>query len=603
MSTMSLSHATTHAAIESVQQNATGAPRFCVTPPFHAHDWTATVEVESAGGVAAEFRLFLDAQLGDDDLLLDLDPAFGFVSLSAATKPDTRHHVLAIVDSDVAATTLQEDARRAGVSLDLVHRSHVDTDGLAVVVRRTHAHFAQLFVHVAPDRVHTILTALQSLSAAGRITAILSDPSELNDTECALLHRALTAAGFTPHQLVERNGEAILIVSSVDHASTPIIALHARSIPQIDVTHVPSLSAQAVARSYGPINFIAPFCRTGYGVTGAHLLKALVEIGADVAYFPLGAVDRRIADVPTLDKALARQDNFDAQAPSVRLAQQFDLATHVGSGERIGFPIFENDRFTARELHHLKTQDQLLVCSSWAREVLRDNGMTHIPIHIVPLGVDRAVFHEMGPVARSVSDTVFMQIGKLEPRKGQLELLRAFEAAFRPTDAVRLSLYCHNPFIDAATLARALHPFRTSPMSGRIDLHTDPLATQHDVARVMRGADCGVFCSRAEGWNLEALEMLAVGKSIIATNYSGHTEFLTDDNARLVHVDDLEMAGVGSWAAFGARQHEQLVEHLHDVHAARRGGPLDLNRAGIATATRFSWTNTATQMLRALNLM
>jgi len=168
---------------------------------------------------------------------------------------------------------------------------------------------------------------------------------------------------------------------------------------------------------------------------------------------------------------------------------------------------------------------------------------------------------------------------------------------------VRLSLYCHNPFVDAATLARALHPFRTSPMSPRIDLHINPLATHHDVARVMRGADCGVFCSRAEGWNLEALEMLAMGKPVIATNYSGHTEFLTDDNAHLVHVDDLEMAGVGSWAAFGARQHDQLVEHLQTVHIARRGGPLDLNRAGIDTATHFSWENAATQMLRAVNLM
>ncbi len=600
---MTLSRSTDHAAIESVQRDARGVPRFCVTPRFGLHDWVATVEAERAGGVAAEFRLFLDAQLADDDLLLDVDPAYGFVSLSAATKPDTRHHVLTIVDGDVAAMTLQEDARRAGVSLGLAHRSHIDTDGIATVIARTHPHFTQLFVHVAPGRVRTTLTSLTSLNAAGRVTAILVDSTGLSATERASLQRALIDAEFLPHQLVERDGEAILVATSADHAPAPIIALHARSIAQIEVSQDEAHRASAVASSYGPINFIAPFCRTGYGVTGAHVLKALVEVGADVAYFPLGAVDRRIATVPTLDQALARQDDFDAKAPSVRLAQQFDLAIHVGSGERIGFPIFEINQFTARELHHLKTQDRLLVCSSWAREVLRDNGIAHIPIHVVPLGVDRAVFNEMVPAASSINDTVFMQIGKLEPRKGQLELLRAFEAAFHPTDAVRLSFYCHNPFVDAATLARALHPFRTSRMSRRIDLHIDPLATHHDVARVMRGADCGVFCSRAEGWNLEALEMLAMGKPVIATNYSGHTEFLTDRNARLVHVDALEMAGAGSWAAFGALQHEQLVEHLRNVHAERRVGPLDLNRAGIDTATHFSWRNTATQMLRAVNLM
>ncbi len=589
------------AAIESIQCGANGVPRFRVTPRPSHRDWAATVDAEREGGVAAEFRMFLDAQLADDDLLLDLDPAFGFVSLSAATKPETRHHVLTIADGECAATLLQSDARSAGVSLTLAQRSQVETDGLAPLVTRSHAHIAQLFVHVAPDRVRTTLTSLQSLTTSGHIAAILCDARNLRAVDGALLYQTLTLAGFVPHQLAEQDNEAILIAMSVNDPPAPIIALHARSIPQVDVSTFSVRGVSAAAEPFGPINFIAPFCRTGYGVTGAHLLKALVEVGADVAYFPLGAVDRRIAEVPTLDRALARQDDFDRKAPSVRLAQQFDLATHVGSGERIGFPIFEINQFTARELHHLRAQDRLFVCSRWAREVLRNNGITHIPIHVVPLGVDRTVFNEMVPSVRSINDTVFIQVGKLEPRKGQLDLLRAFEAAFRPNDAVRLSLYCHNPFVDAATLARALHPFRTSPMSRRIDLHTDPLATHHDVARVMRGADCGVFCSRAEGWNLEALEMLAVGKPVIATNYSGHTEFLSDENAHLIHVDHLEMAGVGAWAAFGARQHEQLVEHLRTVHAARRVGPLDLNRAGIDTATHLSWKNAATQMLRALN--
>ncbi len=592
---------TADAAIESVQRDANGVPRFCVTPRPSHRDWAATVDAEREGGVAAEFRMFLDAQLADNDLLLDLDPAFGFVSLSAATKTDTRHHVFAIADGECAATLLQSDARSAGVSLRLAQRSQVETDGLASLVTRLHPRVAQLFVHVAPERVSTTLTSLQSFTTSGHIAAILCDARDLCAMKGALLYKALTKAGYIPHQLAEQDNEAILIAMSVDDAPAPIIAVHARSMPHVDVSTLNVPGVAVAAEAYGPINFSAPFCRTGYGVTGAHMLKALAEVGADVAYFPLGTVDRQIAEVPTLDRALARQDDFDPKAPSVRLAQQFDLASHVGSGERIGFPIFEINQFTARELHHLRAQDRLFVCSSWARDVLRDNKVTHIPIHVVPLGVDRTVFNEMVPSVQPTNDTVFMQIGKLEPRKGQLDLLRAFEAAFSPNDAVRLSLYCYNPFVDATTFARALQPFRTSPMSRRIDLHTSPLATHHDVARVMRGADCGVFCSRAEGWNLEALEMLAVGKPVIATNYSGHTEFLTNDNARLVHVDHLERAGVGAWAAFGTRQHEQLVEHLRSVHAARRVGLLDLNHAGIDTATHFSWRNTATLMLRALH--
>ena len=61
----------------------------------------------------------------------------------------------------------------------------------------------------------------------------------------------------------------------------------------------------------------------------------------------------------------------------------------------------------------------------------------------------------------------------------------------------------------------------------------------------MAGADCGVFLSRAEGWNLGLLEMMAMGKPVITTNYSGHTEFATPANALLVEVPEVEPAKDG----------------------------------------------------------
>ena len=40
-------------------------------------------------------------------------------------------------------------------------------------------------------------------------------------------------------------------------------------------------------------------------------------------------------------------------------------------------------------------------------------------------------------------------------------------------------------------------------------------------SQTMAGADCGIFLSRAEGWNLGLLEMMAMGKPVITTNYPG----------------------------------------------------------------------------------
>ena len=57
----------------------------------------------------------------------------------------------------------------------------------------------------------------------------------------------------------------------------------------------------------------------------------------------------------------------------------------------------------------------------------------------------------------------------------------------------------------------------------------------------MAKTDCGVFPARAEGWNLELLEMMSCNKPVIATNYSAHTEFCDDKNCMLIDIEDMEI--------------------------------------------------------------
>jgi glycosyltransferase involved in cell wall biosynthesis len=618
-------------ALASAQLTEDGSPRFFVTPRPSDPSWPRLVEEEQNGGVLAELRVFLDEQLESTDLLLDLAPGAGFLALSAATAPAGTVRVAAVVATSDEARLLEHDARRAGVRVSTSVREDMLLEGLSAWCNREATGVDRIFLHVTANGVNNAVRVFEQCSITP--TAILIDASDATQAAWTSLHRALRSARFVPHVLAEQQGQPVLFATDTDDVPSRIIALPETVLvsgktdsviasegealdvetEEMDVqtVNVPSPTDSASASKSWNIfpvldsvatsfNFIAPFCRTGYGVAGANLLKSLLDLRVDVAFFPLGLVDQTIAEVPGLVTSLARQDNFSVGAPSVRLSQQFDLAMHVGTGPRIGFPIFELDRFTPRELHHLRAQDRLLVCSAWARDAMRANGVHAVPIDVVPLGVDRTIFHEHVLPATSRKETVFVQVGKLEPRKGQLDFLRAFEAAFTPSDKVRMVLVCHNPFVDPARMAAALAPFRTSPMARNIDIVTTPLATHHDVARLIQSADCGVYCSRAEGWNLELLETLSMGKTVIATNYSAHTEFLSPSNAKLVEIDALEVAGAGHWAAFGARQHEAFVTHLRAVHSARLSGPLPLNAAGIATAKRYSWEHSARALLSAI---
>ena len=98
--------------------------------------------------------------------------------------------------------------------------------------------------------------------------------------------------------------------------------------------------------------------------------------------------------------------------------------------------------------------------------------------------------------------------------------------------------------------------------------------------------------------------MLSLGKAVIASACTAHTEYLTADNSRVITIDTLEESVPGEtrgrWAAWGPSQHAQLVDQLRAVHAERACAKLGVNAAGIATAKRFSWTASADLLMRSV---
>jgi glycosyltransferase involved in cell wall biosynthesis len=380
------------------------------------------------------------------------------------------------------------------------------------------------------------------------------------------------------------------------------------------------------------INLLAPLNSLGYGVVGLNTALALERAGAEPAVWPIGPVEAPPETHDDLRRMIGRQASYDVKAPSLRLYHQFDLAQHVGKGPHCGMPIFELNRFKPNELHHLKSQDIVFANSHWAGEVLRDNGVPEGNIFFAPLGVDTSVFRPnpyMMPRDRAGEPTVFLNIGKWEVRKGHDVIAEAFCKAFEPKDNVRLVMHCHNPCLPGKQGEEYNRQwerlYETCRLADKVVVSKERFPSQHHVARLMEDADCGVFPSRAEGWGLESAEMLAMGKHVIITNYSAHTEYADETNAHLIQIDKLEDAhdGVwfradspdwdqwaidhygcyrkpGQWAELGEAQIEQLVEHMRRIHRLKCDGKLGPNTAGIQSMNRFTWDNTASEILGVL---
>ena len=346
------------------------------------------------------------------------------------------------------------------------------------------------------------------------------------------------------------------------------------------------------------INLMAPINPLGYGVAGLNILKALQK-KVEVSLFPIGQPQvTNQADSDAVRGGMGNAQNFDPKAPCIKIWHQNQMAERIGSGKFFGFPIFELDTFNTLEKHHLNSCEHLFVCSKWAKDVCLDQtGFNESNISVAPLGVDMDIFKPATP--RNDNKTIFFNCGKWEVRKGHDILIEAFKKVVEHGENAELWMMCSNPFNSPEEDAK-WHQLYNHPRVKII-----PRAETHkEVYNIMAQADCGVFPSRGEGWNLELLEMMACGKHVIATDYSAHTEFCTKENSGLVTIKSVEPAfdgkwffRQGNWAKIDSHEVWDLSMKMMRFILDKKG---TLNNSGIETAKQFSWENTAEKILNAI---
>lgn len=355
------------------------------------------------------------------------------------------------------------------------------------------------------------------------------------------------------------------------------------------------------------INIIAPINPLGYGVAGWNITKELSKI-MDVALWPIGQLQIHTQQEADILKPLINNSAmFDPKAPSLKIWHQHDMAQSVGSGERIGFPIFELDEFNDIEKHQLNSLDRIFVCSQWARMVILNNvtNVSESKVHVIPLGVNSDLFQ---PCESKSKKTVFFNCGKWEIRKGHDVLVDIFNKSFNEEDDVELWMMTTNPFLSPEEDEEWKKLYLNSKLGDKIKF-IDRVATHEEVYNIMRRTDCGIFPSRAEGWNLELLEMLSCGKTVITTNYTAHTEFCNDSNAYLVEIENKELAydgkwfngRCGSWAKMSNMQIDLFVDYMRNVHKLKQSGKLSTNQEGVITAKSFSWAKSSSDIKEIIN--
>ncbi|XP_042475292.1 uncharacterized protein LOC122057306 [Macadamia integrifolia] len=167
---------------------------------------------------------------------------------------------------------------------------------------------------------------------------------------------------------------------------------------------------------------------------------------------------------------------------------------------------------------------------------------------------------------------VFLSIFKWEYRKGWDLLLRSYLKEFSGLDNVALYLLTNpyhsdrdfgNKITDFVEHSEIKRPINGWPLVYLIDNHI----AQMDLPRVYRAADVFVLPSRGEGWGRPIVEAMAMSLAVIATNWSGPTEYLTEENSYPLPVDEMSDVTEGPfkghlWAEPSVDKLRFLMRHV-----------------------------------------
>jgi glycosyltransferase involved in cell wall biosynthesis len=198
-------------------------------------------------------------------------------------------------------------------------------------------------------------------------------------------------------------------------------------------------------------------------------------------------------------------------------------------GPRIGIWGWEIDTIPARWRGAFALVQEIWVYSRFMAENI--GAVAPVPTIALPPPV-QAPAEPAVPLRLDVPDDgplflfVFDYLSTIQ-RKNPIGLIEAFKRAFAPGEGPRLLIKTINgplrPLAEEEVLWAA---------HGRSDIHVvDRSLGGEELSGLMAACDCYVSLHRSEGFGLTMAEAMAIGKPVIATDYSGNVDFMNSQNS------------------------------------------------------------------------
>ena len=261
------------------------------------------------------------------------------------------------------------------------------------------------------------------------------------------------------------------------------------------------------------INMFCRMVQSGVGRHAQYFYETLRQSGD--TRVTIHHVD--IEDQRAIAEAIVAGTSEDVSIFFVTQAPQF---LQMIKGRKILWCAFESSHMPKNLIARLDAFDEVWAPSAWGQGVMIASGLAAAKVKTFHEGVDGAVYF---PKSRAHEGCIFLSVAKYEKRKGIDELIEAFIQEFPADKYKNVSLWLKADF--------PLFPGRIDELKNKIsgDARVKLIeghASDDEMVTLYNMADAFVYPSRAEGFGLPCIEALACGVPVIATSYSGQTEYL-----------------------------------------------------------------------------